>query len=106
TSTLCVGRVADALVTHAIRENPEIGVTTSTVNPVVGECSDAQLNDIQGRHVREEHVLAAIAGAASGPIAEGAVGAGTGMIAYGFKGGIGTASRVLPRSLGGWTVGA
>jgi D-aminopeptidase len=105
TSTLCVGRVADALVTQAIRENPEIGVTTSTVNPVVGECSDALLNDIQGRHVREEHVLAAIDGAATGLVEEGSVGAGTGMTAFGFKGGIGTASRVIPASLGGWTVG-
>jgi D-aminopeptidase len=105
TSTLCVGRVTDALVSHGIRENPEIGITTTTVNPVVGECSDAFLNDIQGRHVTEEHVLAAIDGARGGPVAEGSVGAGTGMTAFGFKGGIGTASRVVPPSLGGWTVG-
>lgn len=105
TSTLCVGRVADALVTHGIRENPEIGIATSTVNPLVGECSDAYLNDIQGRHVREEHVLAAIDTASGGPVAEGAVGAGTGMTAFGFKGGIGTASRVIAPSLGSWTVG-
>ncbi len=105
TSTLCVGRVADALVTHGIRENPEIGITTSTVNPIVGECSDAFLNDIQGRHVREEHVLAAIDSARSGPVAEGSVGAGTGMTAFGYKGGIGTASRVIAASLGGWSVG-
>ena len=106
TSTLCVGRVADALVTHAIRENPEIGIATSTVNPVVGECNDGFLNDIQGRHVGAEHVLAAIAGAAGGLVAEGVVGAGTGMTAFGFKAGIGTASRVTPAALGGWTVGA
>jgi D-aminopeptidase len=106
TSTLCVGRVADALVTHAMANNPEIGVTTGTFNPIVGECSDAFLNDIQGRHVHEEHVLAAIASARSGPVAEGAVGAGTGMMAFQFKGGIGTASRVTPAELGGWTVGA
>jgi D-aminopeptidase len=105
TSTLCVGRVADALVSHGIRENPEIGITTSTVNPVVGECSDAMLNDIQGRHVTSDHVLAAIEGASDGPVAEGSVGAGTGMTAFGFKGGIGTASRVVPSRLGGWTVG-
>lgn len=105
TSTLCVGRVADALVTHGIRENPEIGIATSTVNPIVGECSDAFLNDIQGRHVREEHVLAAIDSANTGPVEEGSVGAGTGMTAFGFKGGIGTASRVIPAPLGGWTVG-
>lgn len=106
TSTLCVGRVADALITHAINQNPEIGVTTSTVNPIVGECSDAFLNDIQGRHVRGEHVLAAIASATGGAVMEGAVGAGTGMMAFQYKGGIGTASRVIDPSLGGWTVGA
>jgi len=105
TSTLCVGRVADALVTHGIRDNPEIGITTSTVNPVVGECSDAFLNDIQGRHVREEHVLAAIDAASGGTVEEGSVGAGMGMIAFGFKGGIGTASRVIAPPVGGWTVG-
>ncbi len=105
TSTLCVGRVTDALVSHAIRENPEIGITSSTVNPVVGECSDAFLNDIQGRHVHEEHVLAAIDSASTGPVDEGTVGAGTGMTAFGFKGGIGTSSRVLPAAVGGWTVG-
>ncbi len=105
TSTLNVGRVADALMTHAIRENPDIGIATSTVNPVVGECNDGFLNDIQGRHVREEHVLAAIDEAAGGAVAEGAVGAGTGMTAFGFKAGIGTASRVVPAAFGGWTVG-
>lgn len=105
TSTLCVGRVTDALVTHAIRENSEIGVRSATVNPVVGECSDAFLNDMQGRHVREEHVLAAIDGATSGPVAEGSVGAGTGMTCFGYKGGIGTASRRVPPESGGWTVG-
>ena len=105
TSTLCVGRVADALVTHAIREHPGIGIATSTVNPVVAECNDGFLNDIQGRHVGEAHVLAAIAGAAGGAVAEGTVGAGTGMTAFGFKAGIGTASRLIPAALGGWTVG-
>jgi D-aminopeptidase len=105
TSTLAVGRVADALVTHAIRETPEIGISTSTVNPVVGECNDGWLNDIQGRHIREEDVLAAIDGATAGPVAEGAVGAGTGMRSYGFKAGIGTSSRRIPPHLGGWTVG-
>lgn len=105
TSTLSVGRVADALVTHAIRENPGIGIATSTVNPVVGECNDGFLNDIQGRHVSEADVLAAIDGASDGPVAEGAVGAGTGMSSFGFKAGIGTSSRAIPDDLGGWTVG-
>lgn len=102
TGTMNVGLVTDALVAYGIRENPDIGISTSTINPVVGECSDSFLNDMQGRHVREEHVLAAIDSAASGPVAEGAVGAGTGMSAFGFKGGIGTASRVVDE---GWTVG-
>lgn len=106
TNTLNVGRVADALVTHAIAGNPGIGIVTPTVNPVVAECNDGFLNDIQGRHVSEADVLAAIAAAAPGPVAEGAVGAGTGMTSYGFKAGIGTASRVIPAALGGWTVGA
>ena len=105
TSTLCVGRVTDALVSYAIRENPEIGISSSTVNPIVGECSDAFLNDMQGRHVGEEHVLSAIDDAHTGPVEEGSVGAGTGMTAFGFKGGIGTSSRVLPAEAGGWTVG-
>ena len=106
TNTLNVGRVADALVSAAIRRNPDIGIETSTVNVVVGECNDGYLNDIQGRHVTEAHVLAALDGAAGGPVAEGATGAGAGMSSYGFKAGIGTASRVLPASLGGWSVGA
>jgi len=106
TGTMNVGVVADGLVEHAIRTNPDIGITTSTVNPVVGECSDAYLNDMQGRHVRQEHVLEAIVAARPGPVAEGCVGAGTGMSLFGFKGGIGTASRRLPERLGGYTVGA
>lgn len=105
TSTLCVGRVADALVTHAIQQNPQIGQILPTINPFVGECSDAFLNDMQGRHVNEHHVLAAISSATTGSVDEGSVGAGTGMALFGFKGGIGTASRILPAHLGGWTVG-
>lgn len=106
TSTLCVGRVADALISDAIAGTPAIGISTSTVNPVVGECSDAFLNDMQGRHVQERHVLEALASASTGPVAEGAVGAGTGMSAFGYKGGIGTASRRVPEAVGGWMVGA
>lgn len=105
TGTMNVGLVTDALVAYGIRENPDIGVSTSTINPIVGECSDSYLNDMHGRHVREEHVLAAIDGAFNGPVAEGSVGAGTGMSAFGFKGGVGTASRVIPQDLGGWTIG-
>jgi D-aminopeptidase len=105
TGTMNVGLVTDAIVAYGVRENPDIGVRTSTINPVVGECSDMYLNDMQGRHVREHHVLAAIDAASSGPVEEGAVGAGTGMSMFGFKGGIGTSSRVTPDALGGWTVG-
>ena len=105
TSTLNVGLVADALISYGIRNNADIGIATSKINPVVGECSDQLLNDIQGRHVRTEHVLAALDGASCGVVDEGGVGAGTGMLAFGFKGGIGTASRVATAELGGWTVG-
>ena len=93
TSTLNVGRVWDALVSHAIRENPDIAITTSNVSPVVGECNDNQLNDGQGRHVTEADVLRAIDDASGDEVSEGCVGAGTGTICYGFKGGIGTSSR-------------
>jgi D-aminopeptidase len=106
TSTMNVGIVADGLIEHAIGQNPDCGVTTSTVNPVVTECSDAYLNTQQGRHVRQHHVVEAIQQAKPGPVAEGNVGAGTGMSLFGFKGGIGTASRQIPESAGGYTVGA
>jgi D-aminopeptidase len=103
TNTLNVYLVADALAQAAVRQSPEIGVRTSSVNAVVGETNDGYLNDLQGRHVRHEHVWAAIETAAGGPVAEGAVGAGTGTSCFGWKGGIGTASRVWPE---GYTVGA
>ena len=86
--------------------NYDIAVTTSTANALVTECSDSYLNDMQGRHVRQQHVREAIERAASGPVQEGTVGAGTGMSLFGFKGGIGTASRRLPDELDGFTVGA
>lgn len=108
TNTLNVWRVADALVEDALQQNPAIGIHTSTFNPVVGECNDGYLNDIQGRHVQAEHVAAALAAARrSGdfaPVAEGCVGGGTGTRCYGWKGGIGTASRVAG-SNGQWTLG-
>ena len=107
TNTLNVGLVADALITHAIQRDPDIGISTAgTVNVVVGETNDGYLNDIQGRHVRAEQVQAAIASASAGHVVEGAVGAGTGTICFGWKGGIGTASRMLPKMGGGYTVGA
>jgi D-aminopeptidase len=101
TCTLCVPRAADALLDHALAANPD----ARSVNPVVGETNDATLNDIRSRPVRAEHVLRAIREATRGPVEEGAVGAGTGTVAFGWKGGIGTSSRRLPDALGGYTVG-
>ncbi len=106
TNTLNIPRVADALIDHMLAAEPAIGVRTTSVNPVVLECNDGHLNDIQGRHVRAEHVRRALADAADGPVAEGSVGAGTGMVAFGVTGGIGTASRVLPGPHPRYTVGA
>ncbi len=106
TNTLSAFRAADALVSYMLRQNPEIGIATGTVNPVVGECNDGYLNDIQGRHVGEEHVLAAIEGAGAGPVRQGAVGAGTGVVCFGFKGGIGSASRTVQDYLVGALVQA
>jgi len=105
TNTLNVSRVADALVEWSCAESPEIGVRTGTVNAVVGDINDGYLNDIQGRHVGRDHVFQAIAAARGGPVAEGNSGGGTGCSCLGFKGGIGTSSRVLPERLGGWTLG-
>jgi D-aminopeptidase len=104
TNTLNVGLASDALTAYMLHENPDIGVTTGTVNPVVGECNDGFLNDIRGRHVREQHVWQAIDTATDGPVTEGNVGAGTGTACFQFKGGIGTASRVVID--GQYTVGA
>lgn len=105
TNTLSVGRVSEAVVKHMVRNFPGIGTEHDVVIPVVGECDDSWLNDIAGQHVKEEHVRAAIEGAEGGPVAEGNVGAGTGMVTCDFKGGIGTSSRKLPESDGGYTVG-
>jgi D-aminopeptidase len=105
TNTLNVWRCADALVDWVIQQNADKGVKTGTINPVVGECNDGWLNDIQGRHVTREHVFAALDSASSGPVAEGNVGAGTGTTCYQFKGGIGTASRILPKGSGSYTLG-
>lgn len=165
TNTLNAPLVADALIEWTLVQNPDIGIATSTVNPVVGEVNDGYLNDIQGRHVRREHVFTAIglavtaakataaratattataggpgpagpaaaagpaavgpaaagvvrtgagaaggavaaASAGGGPVEEGSVGAGTGACCMGWKGGMGTSSRVLPGGRGGYTVGA
>ena len=103
TNTLSVWEAANAVVTHilSLPGNEDV----RSVNPVVGETNDGGLNDIRGRQVKEAHVLEAIRSASTGPVAEGSVGAGTGTVAFGFKGGIGTSSRRLPDSLGSYTVG-
>lgn len=94
-NTFSVGTGFDALVGRALAANPEIGRETGTVNPLVLECNDGFLSDIRARALTEADALTAIDAAASGPVAEGAVGAGSGMSAFGFKGGIGTASRLM-----------
>jgi D-aminopeptidase len=103
TNTLSVPRVADALLEWmlALKGNEEV----RSVNPLVAETNDGFLNDIRERAVGREDVFAALRAAREGEVEEGSVGAGTGTIAFGFKGGIGTASRLLPQSLGGYTVG-
>jgi len=93
TNTLSVGTCATALTREAIAQNPDIGRTTSTVNPVVGECNDGPLSDIQALAITEEHARAALSAAHDGPVEQGSVGAGTGMTCFGFKGGIGSSSR-------------
>lgn len=103
TNTLSVPTAADALIdyTFSFDENKNV----RSVNPVVGETNDGYLNDIRGRHVSKEDVLEAIRSANSGRVAQGNVGAGTGTIAFGFKGGIGSSSRIVPENRGGYTVG-
>jgi len=103
TSTLNVPRVADALLDYmlALPGNEQV----RSINPLVAETNDGTLNDIRARPIGRDDVLHAITSATDGPVEEGSVGAGTGTIAFGFKGGIGTASRRLPQKLGGYTVG-
>ena len=103
TCTLCVWKAADALAAWML-EQPGMQNVRS-LNVVVGETNDGGLNAIRSRPIEPEHVRAALASASDGAVAEGSVGAGTGTVAFGWKGGIGTSSRVLPASLGGWTVG-
>ena len=103
TSTLSVPRVADYLIDYmlALPGNEEV----QSINPLVAETNDGYLNDIRGRHITRDDVFSALKAAKNGPVAEGSVGAGTGTVAFGFKGGIGTSSRKLPVNLGGFTVG-
>ncbi|HEX2268470.1 MAG TPA: P1 family peptidase [Pyrinomonadaceae bacterium] len=103
TSTLSVPRVADYVIDYmlALPGNEQV----QSINPLVAETNDGYLNDIRGRHISRDDVFAAIKAAKSGAVEEGSVGAGTGTVAFGFKGGIGTASRKLPARLGGYTIG-
>jgi len=105
TNTLSVGTALTALVRHMLKDNADIGVSTGTVNAVVTECNDGYLNDIRGMHVTQEHCFEALEGAAE-EFEEGAVGAGTGMVCFGLKGGIGTASRLVTLDGRDHTVGA
>jgi len=105
TNTLNIPRVANGVMSWMIKQYPAIGIEDDTLTPVVAECDDGRLNDIQGRHVSEQDVVAAINSASGGPVKEGTVGAGTGMVSYGFKGGIGTASRKLSEKEGSYTIG-
>jgi len=103
TSTLSVPRVADFLMDYMLALPGNLDV--QSINPVVAETNDGYLNDIRGRHISRDDVFNAIKSAKPGAVTEGSVGAGTGTVAFGFKGGIGTSSRKLPPRLGGFTVG-
>lgn len=103
TCTLCVWKAADALAAWMLAQPGMADVRS--INPVVGETNDGALNDIRARPVRADDVTHALETASAGPVEEGSVGAGAGTVAFGWKGGIGTSSRRLPASLGGWTVG-
>ncbi len=104
TNTHSVGVVRDALIAYEVARRGRADVSWSL--PVAAETWDGWLSDIDGQHVRPEHVFASLEAAAGGAVAEGCVGGGTGMICHGFKGGNGTSSRTLPPERGGWTVGA
>ena len=103
TNTLSVAQGIEGVLSYTL--NVKGNENVRSVNAVVGETNDGQLNDIRGRHVKADDVVKAILSAKSGPVEEGCVGAGTGTICFGWKGGIGTSSRVLPKELGGYTVG-
>lgn len=104
TNTLSVATAMEAVIDYTLAQPGNEAV--QSVNAVVGETNDSYLNDIRGRHVTKQHVLSAINKAGAGAVEQGAVGAGTGTVCFGFKGGIGSSSRKLPAALGGYTVGA
>lgn len=105
TDTLDIGRADDGVISWMMQKHPEIGVRDTVPLPVVAECDDQFLNDIRARAVNPPDVVHLLDSAKPGQFARGSVGAGTGMTAFSFKGGIGSASRVLPKNLGGYTVG-
>lgn len=105
TNTMSMGTVADATVRYVLKHNPEAALSEDSVIPIVSECDDSHLNDARGLHVGQEHVYQAI-DRATQEVAEGAVGAGTGMCCYDFKGGIGTSSRLVEAPGGTYAVGA
>ncbi|MEH7277002.1 DmpA family aminopeptidase [Neobacillus vireti] len=104
TNTLSIGTAADALIEYMLELNPEIGITTGTVNPIICECNDMLLNDIRARFIKKEHIFQALSNASS-IFKEGTVGAGTGMLCYSLKGGIGTSSRIMEIEHGTYTMG-
>ncbi|MCA9513676.1 MAG: P1 family peptidase [Myxococcales bacterium] len=105
TNTLSVGAASQGMIEHLLERFPSIGVEHDVIIPVVGECDDSFLNDIGGGHVTAEHARRALESATGGPVEEGCVGGGTGMVCFDLKGGIGTSSRVLPEELGGFRLG-
>ena len=104
TNTLNIGKVSDGLISYMLKDNPDIGVTTSTVNPIVMECNDGSINEIQLRVLNEENVLEAINNATD-DFKQGNVGGGTGMKCHGFKGGIGSSSRIVKYDDKEYTIG-
>ncbi len=105
TNTLSVATTRSAVQEYLVGKYPALGTTADAVLPIVGECDDSYLNDMLGRHVRDEHALAALETASGGPVPEGCVGAGTGMVSFGFKAGVGTSSRRLSEEDGGHILG-
>lgn len=105
TNTMSLGLVHSGIIRHMIEKHPELGRKVDVIIPLVGETNDAFLNDVRVLTNSAEEAMAAIAAARSGPIEQGSVGGGTGMISFDFAGGIGSASRVLPREYGGYTLG-
>ncbi|HMM41492.1 MAG TPA: P1 family peptidase, partial [Thermomicrobiales bacterium] len=106
TSTMAVGTAYDATCRYLVELDARVGGEEGVVIPVVGECDDEHLNDARGFHVEREHVYRALDDASDGPVGEGCVGSGTGMTCFGFKGGIGTSSRVVTAGDERWVIGA